>query len=157
LRVDDHEAAGAAHLREATGVASVVEWEVLAAAVDAHDAGRAAERAPHERDAAVLTEVGGRLDAAAGQVDVADGPVVEDAEEIEALGREVDAAIAGERCRGHEDHGLSGDPGGEGRRDGLVDGSHRPSVTASGPGHRRVCVPGATLPAMSERSEWGPS
>ena len=60
-----------------------------------HDPGRAFERAEHQADPPVLLQVRDGLDAAAGQVEVRDLAGAEHAKRVEALGRQVDEAIAG--------------------------------------------------------------
>ena len=67
------------------------------AAVEPQDEGLALEAAEHERQPPVLGDVGGRLVLAAGQVQVADAPVTQDAEGVEPFRREVDAALVGGR------------------------------------------------------------
>src|SRR6266511_2290624 len=63
--------------------------------IQAHDPRRTGEGAEHEGDAAVVAQVGDGLGAAAGQVQVGDGPLVQDRQGVGvALGREVDVATA---------------------------------------------------------------
>ena len=65
----------------------------LASAGHAQDARRPVEGAEHERDAAVLAEVGDGLGAAAGEVEVGDGVLVEHPEAVVALRRQVDVTV----------------------------------------------------------------
>ncbi len=79
LGVHDDRTPGATELPESTGDTLVGEVDGLAPPGDADDPGRPLERAPHQGDAPVLAHVGERLDPAAGQVEVGDGPLVEHA------------------------------------------------------------------------------
>src|SRR5262249_23666850 len=69
--------------------------------------GLALEAAEHEGEPPVLGDVGGGLALAAGQVEVADAGVAEDAEGVQALGRKVDPPPV--RRRGVEVNVLGGD------------------------------------------------
>jgi hypothetical protein len=111
LDVDDHDRAHAdTDAWEPLGEsrkAHVVDENCLGVAVEAHDAGRAVERAEHHDDAAVLAEVRDRLHAAAGLVEVGDATRTEDDELVTiALRRAVEVASRVERCRRDEEHRL---------------------------------------------------
>ena len=58
-------------------------------AINTDDLGDGAEAAEHQGNAAVLTQMGGGLVAAAGYIEVGDGARVKDAEGVHALGRKV--------------------------------------------------------------------
>ena len=65
------------------------------AAVHPHDVRRPLEGAPHQGDAAVLAEVGDGLGVAAGEVEVGDGPLVDDARSRRPLGERLTARRRG--------------------------------------------------------------
>ena len=90
----------------------------LAAAVQAHDVRRALERAEHQADAAVVAQVGDRLRAAAGQVEVRHLVRAEHRERPgQPLRRHVHVALAARRRRADEEHRLRQHE----RRQALVD------------------------------------
>src|ERR1700683_1632575 len=82
-----------------------------AAAVDARDLRVLAERAEHDRDAAVAQQMSGGLIAAAGQIQVADPVPVEDAKGVHPFRRQVDAAFG--RGGGDEEDQLRADEAGQ--------------------------------------------
>src|SRR5688572_19632079 len=79
-------------------------------AMQPHDLRRSIERAEHEDDATVLTQVGDRFDAAAGEVEIGNLTRAEDAKGIESLWRTVDESAGIERRRCHEKHPLLPEP-----------------------------------------------
>ena len=85
--------------------ARVVTEDRLAAAVHPDDVRRPLEGAPHQRDPAVLAQMGDGLGVASGEVEVGHGELVEHRERAaQPLGGEVDRAVAGQGCgRGEED------------------------------------------------------
>ena len=112
----------------------------LAGPVEAHDPGRAGEGAEHEDDAAVLTQVRDRLDAAPGEVEIGDPMVVQDGERpLIALGRAVDVAVGVKRRRGHEEHRLGLDEAGQPGVDVGIEAAHFP---VSRPVGTRLATPG---------------
>ncbi len=97
--------------RSGNAVGQIVEvgcpgFDRLAATVEPQDARRSLERAEHDRQASVLAKVRDRLDAAAGQVEVGHRVLVEHAEGVVALGRQVDVTAV-ERRRRHEEQVLA--------------------------------------------------
>ena len=119
------------------------------------DAGRALEGAEHDRDPAVLAEVGDRLGAAAGEVEVGDRGGIEHPEGVKALGREVDVTVVAGGRGGHEEHRLAPDPLRHRIGHGVVsatpssrfngrrfDDAPRPEVGVISPRSRRHAGPG---------------
>jgi hypothetical protein len=82
-----------------------------AATVDARDLRILVKRAEHDRDAAVAQQMSGGLIAAAGQIQVADPVLVEDAEGVHPFRRQVDAAFG--RGGGDEENQLRADEAGQ--------------------------------------------
>lgn len=78
----------------------------MAAAVQPQDARGAGERAEHKRDPPVLAQVRRGLIPAAGQVEVCHALGRQDAQAVEAFGREVHVPVWAERRAGYEEHVL---------------------------------------------------
>jgi hypothetical protein len=96
-----------------------------APAVHPHHTRRATEGAEHHHDAAVLLQVGDRLDTAAGDIEVGEAPITEDRQRAgQALGRDVDVALVGAWRRPDEEHRLAQEEGGEPLVDPVVDLGH---------------------------------
>ena len=108
--------------------------------------GGALEGGEHHADAAVLPEVGDRLDAAADHVDVGEAERAGDAEHARAaLGRDVDVAAVAARRRGHEEDVLALDERAEGVVDRVEHLGHAAQHRAA-PGRRPAAPrPGAGL------------
>ena len=105
--------------------ALVVRAHVLAVPVQAQDPRRAVERAEHHADAAVLAQVGDRLRAAADDVQVGDGVVVEHPKGPDrSLRGDVDVPVVTRWRRAHEEYRLFGDPCLLVVVDAIVDAAH---------------------------------
>src|SRR5438132_4224534 len=119
-----------------------VAWEHgQAPAVDPHDARWTVEGAAHDRDPAVLPEMGDGLGAATCQVEVCDAPRAEDGESARhALGRDVDVTVLPDRRGGHEEDGLGRQPAGEPVVDSFMDTPHGRTL-----GARAVYVPSSSM------------
>ena len=66
----------------------------FAAAVEAEDEGFIVEAAKHDGQSAIVENVSRRFVAAAGDVEIGDGAVIENSQRVQSLGRKVDAASA---------------------------------------------------------------
>ena len=121
MQADDGACAG--HLRKVSAERfklGVIGLDDLAASMQPQRLGLLAERAEHDAEAAILTQMRRRFDAAAPAVEVRDGRVIQNGERPpQALGRDVDVAVSRQRRRRDEKHLLGldeaavgvGDPG----------------------------------------------
>ncbi len=95
------------------------------ASVQAQDARGAFEGAEQECDPSVLAKMRHRLGTAAGEVEIRDTALIEHAERVESLRREVHVAVGRERRRGHEEDRLALDPLPQLVGDARYDRSHQ--------------------------------
>ena len=111
----------------------LAEGDHLPGAEQPDDAGRPGEGAEHDHDAAVLLEVGDRLDPAAREVQVRDPAPAENRQgPVVALRRAVDVPGRVEWRGPHEEHRLGLDEFGHPGIDHVVEGTHRFSLAPGG-------------------------
>ena len=141
LDVDDHDRALALLPVLGEGPAQLGELRVgaqhgAAATVQPDDVGRPVERAEHQHDPPVLTQVGDRLGARPGVVQVGDLERAEHGERPgHALGRDVHPAVGAERCGADEEDRLGQQEPGQTWVDRLENLAHGTSLA-----HRSVGV-----------------
>lgn len=82
------------------------------------------ESIQHDSDPSILIQMSNRFVAAASEVMIPEGLLVDYAEVLAAFRTDVHVAIAGEWCRCDEDHFLGADPVNYVGRDGFVEGAH---------------------------------
>ena len=130
--------------RRHEGAPVVIAFEHrTAGALQAHDAWWTVEGAEHQRDPAVLTEVGDGFGTRAGEVQIRNRPVVEDPQGVESLRRDVDMSVNCQRCRCDEEEVLTLDPLPDGWGHAFMNGGHDPTVA----GPRQLAnAPGVVIP-----------
>lgn len=89
-------------------ISRIPQLDHLASSIEPHDLRIPVERAEHEGDPTVVTEMRDRFDPASGEIEVGDEIRVQNPKRVVSLRRDIDPPDAG-GCCGHEEHMLTRD------------------------------------------------